>query len=192
VFSEFMTDILFLEKLDGRSFENVRACVSGKGILIEDVSLPIEYGDKLTRTLPNGLAEEFIVDDPGFHQAFAGMQPHFQVRVHKAGVLNARSQPVTYKLSGPNARVNINSRDHSTNTATFGPAPVFAELRKALDEVGDDDRAKLIAGIEAMEKAHRTPNLLTRYTDFIALAANHMTIVAPFLPALARLVTGQP
>ena len=99
----------------------------------------------------------------------------------------------TYNVTGPNARVNINSHDHSTNTVTFEPAPVFADLRRAVVEAvaENSERAKLLAGIEAMENGHRTHTFVDRYKDFITLAANHMTIVAPFLPALSALLGRQ-
>lgn len=46
-FDEFMTDTLVLYKADGRTFPGIRASVSPKQILIPDVRLPIEVGDKL-------------------------------------------------------------------------------------------------------------------------------------------------
>ncbi|MGI0134197.1 MAG: hypothetical protein ACREBW_04485 [Candidatus Micrarchaeaceae archaeon] len=79
-----MTDTLILQKPDGQQFPGVKANVSSKQILIPDVRLPIEAGDKITRKLPNGLTETFIVDDPGFHEWFSGIEAHFQVKVHRA------------------------------------------------------------------------------------------------------------
>lgn len=195
VFSQFMTDTLCLHKPDGRVFENIRACVSGKGVIaIEDVSLPIEVGDPLTRRLPSGLTETFIVDDPGYRESFSGIPAHYQVKAHRAGAERSILHgAATYNVTGPNARVNINSHDHSTNTVTFEPAPVFADLRRAVVEAvaENSERAKLLAGIEAMENGHRTHTFVDRYKDFITLAANHMTIVAPFLPALSALLGRQ-
>jgi len=82
-FSEFMTDTLVLEKPDGRVFPGIKANVSAKMILIPDVRLPVEAGDRLTRTLPNGITDTFLVDDPGFHEQFGDITAHFQVKVHK-------------------------------------------------------------------------------------------------------------
>jgi len=66
------------------------------------------------------------------------------------------------------------------------------DLRKAINNVENEgDRVNLLAGLEAMEKAHKTPEFLTRYADFIRLAADHMTIVAPFIPALTALLSGK-
>ena len=47
MFRQFMTDTLCLNKPDGRVFGDIRACVSGKGVIaIEDVSLPIQVGTR--------------------------------------------------------------------------------------------------------------------------------------------------
>lgn len=82
--SQILNDVLALHKPDGRVFLDVKAHVSPKGILMTDIHLPIETGDKLTRALPNGLSDEFIVDDPGYHAEVLGLPAHFQVKVHRA------------------------------------------------------------------------------------------------------------
>lgn len=193
LFNELMTDTLALKKPDGRVFENISACVAGRGgILIEDVRLPIEVGDRFTRNLPNGLTEEFVVDDPGYCGGMDAISPHYQVKTHRAGTERPAFHRTTYNVSGPNARVNINSQDHSTNPVIFGGAPVFADLRKAISEssVASGERATLISGVEAMEKAAGTPSLFDRYQDFVALATNHMGIIGPFVPALMEMLKG--
>ena len=192
MFSQFMTDVLCLRKHDGRVFENIMACVSGKGVIaIDDVSLPVEVGDRLTRKLPSGVTESFIVDDPGYRESFSGIPAHYQVKAHREDAERSVHRGGTYNVTGPNARVNINSHDHSTNTVVFEPTPVFADLRQAVVEAvaEKDERAKLLASIEAMENGRRTHTFVDRYKDFITLAANHMTIVAPFLPALSALLS---
>lgn len=75
---------------------------------------------------------------------------------------------------------------------SIGDPPVFLDLRKAIEvsTVEPSARTELLAGLEAMQTGQSTPSFVDRYKDFIALAANHMTIVAPFLPALSALLTG--
>jgi hypothetical protein len=164
--------------------------VSGNKILIEDVHLPIEVGDKFICALPSGLTDELVVDDPGYCAKFSGIAAHYQVKVHPA---RAERTPrgTTYNVSGPNARVNINSSDHSTNAVALGDAQVFTNLRKAFanSSLAEDDRAKLLAGVEAMEQAHNSPSFAARYNDFIMLAGTYMSIVGLFLPALSALLT---
>jgi len=61
------------------------ACVAGQDIiLIEDVRLPLEVGDRLSRKLPNGLTDEFIVDDPGYCEGLRQIAAHYQVKVRRA------------------------------------------------------------------------------------------------------------
>jgi hypothetical protein len=88
-FNAVLNDVLTLQKSDGRAFEKIKAHVSPKGILIMDVQLPIEVGDKLIRTLPNGLRDEFIVDDPGYREALGGIPAHFVVQARRAAPIDS-------------------------------------------------------------------------------------------------------
>jgi len=189
VFDEMLTEIIALHKADGQVRNNIRACVSGDKVLIDDVTLKIEGGDKLVRSLPNGLKEELVVVDPGFSQGLGMELPaHFQVRVRKEWMEKANPQAVTYNVAGPNARVNVHSQDHSTNAVTFGAsAPIFGEVRKALEQVDDEEaRAKLQSSLDALEASQHTPAYATHFAGFVQLAANWMTILSPLLPVLAK------
>jgi hypothetical protein len=64
-----------MHKPDGRVFEKIYARVSLPRIFIADIQLPIEAGDKLIRPLPNGLKDEFIVDDRVYRPASVGIPP---------------------------------------------------------------------------------------------------------------------
>src|SRR5258706_5078617 len=83
-----LTETISLHKCDGSVFENIRCRFASKGprmiFVIDDVTLPIEAGDKLVRALPSGLLEEFLVDDPVYVASVHGLPAHFQVRVHRA------------------------------------------------------------------------------------------------------------
>jgi hypothetical protein len=172
VFSEFMTDTLTLHKPDGRIFENISACVGGKGgILIEDVRLPIESGDKLTRTLPNGLTEDFIVDDPGFHTGFSGIAAHFQVKVRRAGSEKRSPPPVHNVFYGAVGNLAQNS-EHFSQTVSMeiqpqGLAKLVSELTAHLDELNLDTRQKQraeaqIATLKAELAADPDPTIVSQ------------------------------
>lgn len=145
MFNQLMTDTLTLRKPNGQVFENIRACVAGKGILIEDVRLPIESGDKLTRSLPSGLTEEFVVDDPGFHERFSGMAAHFQVKVRRVGS-ERRPPQVQNVFYGPIGSLAQNSQ-HFSQTASIGVQSqdltrLISELATHLGELNLDPRQK--------------------------------------------------
>jgi hypothetical protein len=93
----------------------------------------------------------------------------------------------TYSASGHNARININSTDHSTNL-TIGASSdeVFRQIRQELARLVSDDatRAALINCLEELEQAPSCTSAWENYNKFIALAANHATVLSPFLPPL--------
>jgi hypothetical protein len=80
---ESMTDTVSLIKKDGRRFDNILADVQPKTIFIDDASLPIEEGDRITRKLPNNLTESYLVLDRGYYASSGSIQAHYQVKVRK-------------------------------------------------------------------------------------------------------------
>jgi hypothetical protein len=147
VFDQLMTDTLSLRKWDGRVFERIRACVGGKGgILIEDVRLPIESGDRLTRDLPNGLREEFIVDDPGFNGGLGDITAHFQVKVRRASQEKRSPATVQNVFYGPVGGVAQNSKHFSQTVSVGIPsqdlARLVTELTTHLNELNLDAQRK--------------------------------------------------
>jgi len=84
-FHRQLNDVLSLHKSDGRVIGGIKAHVSAspQAILIMDVTVPIEVGDKLVRELPNGTRDEFVVDDPRYVSAVMGIPAHFQTRYHR-------------------------------------------------------------------------------------------------------------
>jgi len=94
-----------------------------------------------------------------------------------------------YHLQGHNPRVNINSQDSSINHATVTTEQVFQQLRSAVMTLPESEERKEIAErLDALEQAKDTPSFGKRYTDFIAAAANHMTILLPFIPVLTEML----
>jgi hypothetical protein len=96
----------------------------------------------------------------------------------------------TFHVTGPNARVNFNSTDQSTNTAASGSA-IFNQLHSAIDAgvPNEVDRARLKTLINEMETALDQRTFTARYQEFISSAADYITIIAPMLPALTHLIT---
>ena len=94
----------------------------------------------------------------------------------------------TIHVSGPNSRVNIQSTDQSTNTVVTGD--IFNDVRKALDNGVQDEaqRTELKQLLDDLEAAKDRKNFTARYQAFIGSAANHMTVIAPFLTPLAGLL----
>lgn len=190
-FLELMNDIVALVKQDGTRVEGIQASVHGEKITVVDGSLPIEDGDTIERERPGVPVERYMVLDAGFENSFYDIPARFHMKVRKeTAIPRATSEPThTYNFHGPNSRVNHNSLDVSVNIASTTSSQVFADLRSALQRVENaNQRAELMARADAMESAQGSPGFLAQYQAFIAAVADHVTIVAPLLPALAQLL----
>jgi hypothetical protein len=101
---------------------------------------------------------------------------------------------ITYNVSGTNARVNVNSNDSSINLSSNTPPELLNEMMAAIKAKTDDPvaRSALEAAVEEMRAKYGTPHFLQSYTSFMSVLADHMQVLgpvlAPFLPALAKLL----
>ena len=175
---------------DGDVRTTVDAIDSGDGtIVIPDATVVIQPGDEMRRSLPNGTDETFEVVDPRFQDKFHGIPAHFQVKVRRKGTFpHNTGGNLSITMSGPNARLNVGSTDNSTNLV--GSTAVFGDLQAAVRNGISDEAARdlLLGAIKEMRQSHGTGGFLAAYQRFMSLASDHMTVIAPFLPALAGLL----
>jgi hypothetical protein len=101
---------------------------------------------------------------------------------------NRMSANFTSIVCGDNSRVLVNSQDNSINVANS--KLLFAKILNAVDSQIDDKKLKqdLLEKIAEMEAHVGKGSFIKSYSDFVALAANHMTIIVPFLPELTQLL----
>jgi hypothetical protein len=114
-----MKDTVTLVKANGTvARENIRAQVSAGQIITFDADLPLEPGDHFLRSLPSGLVEDYVVDDPNFIKGIRNIPSSFQSKVHRsdqAAALPQRViQQITNNFHGDNSRVTFGT-DNSVN-----------------------------------------------------------------------------
>ncbi|USK69187.1 hypothetical protein [Peribacillus asahii] len=184
-------DLVVLQKQNGETMENIKAIVQPDMIFINDSSLPIEEGDHFIRKLPNGLRETYLVLDRGFYDSGYGIKAHYQCEVQKV-TTRELEQPkqVIYNLYGANSRVNNNSTDQSINIVEMSSDDLFDEIRKALKENirNEEERRELREIVNELEVNQGTNKFNQLYTKFVTSAANHMTVISPFIPALSQML----
>lgn len=67
---------------------------------------------------------------------------------------------------------------------------VFAQVREAVSQIPDPNaRQEIGRAVDGMEQAHGSSNFLQKYQAFVTSAANHMTLLAPIIPAITGLLT---
>lgn len=179
-------DVVALVRASGERRDGIRCVVSRTTITTQKADFPLEDGDLLERRLPTGVTEYFRVLDSGYHSAVGVMSAHYQAKVEKTTRLpSVNAARSVYNISGPGARVNIGSVDKSVNVVTVSTAELFSRIREKLPpDVSPEVRARL----DELEAARGTPEAVSAYQRFMAAAANHMTLLAPFLPALAQVL----
>ena len=190
-FRDLMKDRVSIVKADGRRFDDIVANVQPKKIMIIDTSIQVDEGDKVQRVLPNGQTESYLVIESGYHQGMHGIPASYQMEVRKESRIDLDNSSTIYNLHGANSRVNINSSDASVNIVTTTSVTLFENLKKAITEhVQDEAEQQLILSrIDDLEAAQGTKSFVEKYQDLITTGANHITILAPFIPALTQLLS---
>jgi hypothetical protein len=82
-FKKMLKDEVTLKRANGDEYPQTKASVQKNKIFIMDSTIPIEEGDKLYRTLSNGLQEVYLVIDPGFREKFRSLNAHLNVKLEK-------------------------------------------------------------------------------------------------------------
>lgn len=152
-------------------------------------------------------ASEAAIGITRYTWAFNEMLKTFQEQINLATVvkqtLNLLKNSDLYKLENgmpvekeqsqrihiaqvANSNISINSSDITQSVDVN--EQLFEDLLKAITESDIEDKAPLISATEEMRSANKTGRLNEAYKSFISTAASHMTVVAPFIPALTALL----
>lgn len=68
---------------------------------------------------------------------------------------------------------------------------LFVNLRSKIQElaISEEHKVELTNSVNSMENSHGTGDFLDAYQKFMSIAADHLGVLTPFLPALATLLT---
>lgn len=184
-----------LKKQDGQELSFL-GVLSKSSILTFNSKLLVEEGDSVERTLPSGVVERYFILDPGFNSGLRQIGPFYNMKVQRQSTIPPKQLPLAhgitniYNVQGPNARINLHANDQSQNVANVGEIELFEKLRKAI-ELGVSDsteKATLLEAAADLEQANGTSSFATKFQQLLSGAANCMTVLTPFLPALSQLV----
>jgi len=95
-------------------------------------------------------------------------------------------------MHGPNARINVDSIDNSTNIASVSSERLFVRLRETASTIADESqRAQILARLDDLERAKESGSFVSAYQSFIGSVADYITIFSPFIPALTLMLSGK-
>ena len=195
MWNDLLRDRITVIGKDGNRYENLPATVDDKNITTQEVNVPIESGDSIERELPNGMTERFTVINAQYYTGYGSVIPDFyKITYEREGARphQSRVQPITVQISdSPQSHVNIDSEDHSINISYDNAGSLFDEIRDLLREAVEDstELGSLLGKVDAMEGSQEAGGFRQAYVSFMSAAADHMTVLAPVLPALAALLS---
>lgn len=179
--ASLMKDKVDLLKQDGTRVSGLQASVQ-QGKIFTFAKEVITPQDLIIRTTSIGAEETYEVVDPVFYEQHGSIAAHYQIRVRKLGIPEAKQhvQSITYNVSGAGARVNHNSVDNSVNTIL-----IDSEVQGNLDTIK-----------EAIEKADLPPSerdealeVVKELKDQFDSGKPKKTIVTALLGALPSIAT---
>ena len=100
----------------------------------------IESGDIIQRMMSNGGKDVYEVIDPNFREGSSRyFQPRYEMTVRKLGIPQAKS-PIQNIAIGPNARINQDTVDQSTNIVqlSLDVAKILENLRQEINQCIED------------------------------------------------------
>ena len=188
--SNFPTEKVRIIKQDLSVIEGVEALVESKKIFVDDGTVNIEEGVIIERVLPSGAKEQYLVVDRGFYKGMRGIPDHYQITVEKQSTYTkvSRGQVINqYNITNAD-RVNIHSTDNSTTYQITANDLSILETVRTLAK-GLNNEQEIISAVDEMQDNVGKRGFAEKYNAFIQSVANHMTIFAPFIPALSALLT---
>lgn len=191
VFEGLLNDKVEIHTQDEKIYNDVVVSVQRNKILTFRVDIPIRVGDQVIRKLPSGIEEVYLVEDPGFITGIQGIPDSYQMTVRRADAASRRTGPVIYNVNGANARFNVNSIDASTNIVNQSSDQLFESLKLLVQSKISikEDQKSLLEKVDELKDSVGKPTFAKRYAEFMAVAADHVQVLSPFLPALIQLLT---
>lgn len=188
-FDDFMTDNITVRKQSGDVVEGLKASVQRDKIFLDRSDVLIEPRDLIERKMSNGAVETFEVIDPGFHEAFHGIDAHYQMSVRKLGLPEAkqRVERITYNITGHNARINNHSVDQSTNTVNIGTDfPQYIDgLRQVIQSMTDaQQKQDALEIVDAVELQLASPRPSKMVVSTLLRALPHVASIATLASAI--------
>ena len=191
--SSLYSDILTIIDQDGTTRGEIGAVVDKNRIITQDASLLVEVGDTIERELPHDRKETLSVTHVQFFRGLGGIPGFYDITTGGPNPLVGqvdRPGVAVYVSESPHARVNLHSVDNSISAVNTQGHEVFRQTRHLIQTQVDDaaERALLLQSVDEMEATHQSGDFLAGYKHFMGLAADHMSVFAPVVSALASLL----
>lgn len=160
-FSTLMRDVVNVLDENGTTIkENVKASVQKGKIFTSDTNFPLKPNYHFLRTLPNGLMEDFIVIDPGFHRGMDLLPDTYQATVRRSDMPTTDQRTIIQNITGSNNRVYAASTDNSVNIGAIdilATASVLDEIKPYVEKLPTNVQKEISNHLDTIENEVRSP-----------------------------------
>ena len=187
-----MNDTVTVIHKNGARHENVRASVQKNKTFIADAKLPLSVGDLIERSLPSGQTEIHRCTNVHLWTGTGGIPSYYEINYELEGAARTYASPtVNVHISeSPQAHINLNSTDQSRSFINRQSEDIFSQIRDLIEErlSDSDDWDLLLERVEDMERNQGSSAFTESYKNFMSVAADHITVLAPVVPSLTAML----
>ena len=120
-FRDLLNDTVFIVKRDGRKLGPYKSAVSSDSITIMEKSIDVDEGDHVSRPIPNGKEELYLILSADYSQGLRSIPPSYTLKVRKTTALPTRPSEMKSTTININNSTGIQVGDYNTQQiqATF-------------------------------------------------------------------------
>lgn len=180
-------DKIVIKKTNGETYNCNHATMQKTKAFIYCGEIPLDEFDVIIHKIRDNFKKEYVVTNAGYYndEIFG---PHYQADIEPKAIFDKRQKETSINditISGNNPKVNINSTDNSINIVSTP----FNEIYEKLNEIEDENiRNDSIRCLKELEESKDSETYKSKYVEFINILSDHVSIIAPFLPALSQLL----
>ncbi len=176
-------------KKDGTSFNVEMGYTNNSKFYVLDSEVQpynIEFDDIIKAEYKNKTVMEFIVVEPGYYPQTLINEAHYQISIKK---LDKNQENKTININNSdNSILVINNNSPNSNISINQDLSVFDDIKRKIEiSCNIENSEKILQKLsELKESVNNKKTFSEKYAEFIAVCANHMTLIQPFIPFLSK------
>ena len=174
-------------KQNNIEFEMVAGFSNNKFYIDEAEIKPniIDYDDLIDAIFNNGSKTLYVVTNPGYKNDPLFHFNHYQIEVERYTEMNNKNMPNVNNNGNGNVIVNVSSPNSSITLNQ--DLSVFDNIKQAIEKDNTIQNSyEILSKLDELKHCVNDKKTFgQKYAEFIAMCANHMTLIQPFLNTLS-------
>jgi hypothetical protein len=144
----------------------------------------IEYDDIIEATYANDSKVSYKVTEPGYMNV-PQLPPHYQIKTERIENNTQKSNIPNVNNNG-NGNIIVNVGSPNSNITLNQDLSIFDNIKQAIEKESIQNRSEILAKLEELRLCVNDKKTFgQKYAEFVAICANHMSLIQPFLGCLS-------